>query len=89
MLAWLIRRRLRVPSHVTAALLGIDDSTVRHALALTASLIHDSRIPIPPPQTPPPEKPIRTLAELRDHANRHGTRISIPHQQPTPPHKPH
>jgi hypothetical protein len=86
-LAWLLRRHLRVPSHVTGALLGASQSTVRHALAFTGKLIDDSRIPIPPPAAPPPAKRIRTIAELREHAARHGITITVrEHTADTAPH---
>jgi Rhodopirellula transposase DDE domain len=87
-LAYLLRRHLRVPSHVTAALLGTDGSTVRRALTLTGQLIDANRIPLPPPAAPPPEHRIRTLAALREHAARHGIDIPAPPKQQTPPQKP-
>jgi hypothetical protein len=88
-LAFLLRRHLRVPSHVTAALLGVHDATVRHAIRRAARLIDDAGTPRPPTASPPPAQPIRTLAGLREHAARHGITIPAPPEQPTPPHKPH
>jgi hypothetical protein len=88
-LAFLLRRHLRVPSHVTAALLGVHDATVRHAIRRAARLIDDAGTPLPPTASPPPAQPIRTLAGLREHAARHGITIPPPPEQPTPPHKPH
>jgi len=83
--AALLKRHLRVPSHVTAALLGIDGSTVRRMTKLTAAILADARTALPPPAGPPPERRIRTLAELRDHAAAHGITLSIPDQDDTPP----
>ena len=85
LLAALLKRHLRVPSHVTAALLGVHQATVRHAIALTASLLDNAGTTLPPPGTPPPEKRIRTLRELRDHAARHGITLAIPPEADTPP----
>jgi hypothetical protein len=88
LLAALIRRHLRVPSHVTAALLGIHEGTVRHAIRLVAALLEDAGIPLPPPACPPLPHRLRTLDDLREHAARHGIAIDAP-PQPTPLHKPH
>jgi hypothetical protein len=85
LLAALLKRHLRVPSHVTAALLGVHQATVRHAIALTASLLESAGTTLPPPGRPPPEKRIRTLRELRDHAASHGLTLTIPPETDTPP----
>jgi len=85
LLAALIKRHLRVPSHVTAALLGVHDATVRHAIRLTASLLDDARTALPPPAAPPPEHPVRTLRQLRDYAAGHGITLTIPAEADTPP----
>jgi hypothetical protein len=53
--AWLIRRHLRVPAHVTAALLGVDTSVASRALALTGQLISAGNLPLPPSAQLPPE----------------------------------
>jgi hypothetical protein len=85
LLAALVKRHLRVPSHVTAALLGVHDATVRHAIRLTARLLDDARTALPPPVAPPPEHPVRTLRQLRDYAARHGITLAIPGEADTPP----
>ena len=84
LLAALIRRHLGVPSHVTAALLGVDASTVRHAIRLTASLLDSAGTTLP---APAPAPRIHTLDDLREYAAQHNIEITRP--QPTLPHKPH
>jgi hypothetical protein len=83
--AALLKRHLGVPSHVTAAPLGIDPSTVRYMTRRVTAILTETRTCLPPPVQPPPEHRIRTLNELREYAARHG--IDIP--EPTPPQKPH
>jgi hypothetical protein len=80
LLAALLKRHLRIPSHVTAALLGVCDATVRHATTLITSILSDAGTALPPPdpRTPPPGDRIRTLQDLREHAARHGITLSIP-----------
>jgi hypothetical protein len=89
LLATLIRRHLRVPSHVTAALLGVHDSTVRHAIALTASILDGAGIPLPPAARPPLPHRLRTLDNLREHAARHGITINAPPPAASTPRMPH
>ena len=84
LLAALLKRHLGVPSHVTAALLGVHEATVRHAIRLTAALLDNAGTTLPPPGQPPPAKRIRTLPELRDHAARHGITLPLP-ETDTPP----
>jgi hypothetical protein len=85
LLAALLKRHLGVPSHVTASLLGIDDSTVRHMTRLTTAILADAGTTLPPPVRPPPERRVRTLEELREHAARHGTPLGNPPEADTPP----
>jgi hypothetical protein len=84
LLAALLKRHLGVPSHVTAALTGVHDATVRHAVRLITSILRDARTALPPPTGPPPGRRIRTLQELRGHAARHGITLNIP-EADTPP----
>jgi hypothetical protein len=77
LLAALIRRHLRVPSHVTAALLGVHDATVRHAIRLITTLLDAAGIPFPPAAQPLPHR-LRTLDDLREHAARHSITINAP-----------
>jgi Rhodopirellula transposase DDE domain len=88
LLAALIRRHLRVPSHVTAALPGVHDSTVRHAIALITSLLGNAGTPLPPSAQPPPPHRLRTIDDLRQHAARHGITIGIAPPEPALHRKP-
>jgi Rhodopirellula transposase DDE domain len=85
LLATLLKRHLGVPSHVTASLLGIDGSTVRRMTRLTTAILADAGTTLPPPVRPPPERRVRTLEELREHAARHGTGLGNPPEADTPP----
>jgi Rhodopirellula transposase DDE domain len=89
LLAALVKRHLRAPSHVTAALLGVDDSTARRATRLIAVLLDAAGAALPPPTATPPAHPVRTLADLREHAARHGITIPATPETPRLPHKPH
>ena len=85
LLAALIRRHLRVPSHVTAALLGVHPGTVRHAIWLITTLLDGAGIPLTAAQPPLPHR-LRTLDDLRGHAARHGITINAaPPAAGTPP----
>jgi hypothetical protein len=84
LLAALLKRHLGVPSHVTAALLGVHDATVRHVIRLITSITRDAGAGFPPPAAPPPERRVRTLQDLREHAARHGITLNIP-EADTPP----
>jgi hypothetical protein len=84
LLAALIKHHLGVPSHVTAALLGVHDATVRHAVRLITSILADTGTTLPPPACPPPARRVRTLQELREHAASRGITLNIP-QADTPP----
>ena len=87
-LAWRLAAHLRLPQHVTGALLGIDRSTAAHAITLTRNLLDANRIPVPPPSPPPPTR-LRTINDLREYAAQHGIQITAPPSAPTLPHKPH
>jgi hypothetical protein len=89
LLATLIRRHLRVPSHVTAPLLGVHPGTVRHAIWLITTLLDGAGIPLPPAARPPLPQRLRTLDDLRGHAARHGITINAPPPAPALPQKPH
>src|SRR5580692_8440804 len=84
LLAALLKRHLGVPSHVTAALLGVHDATVRHAVRVITAILHDARTTPPPPAQPPPARRARTLHDLREHAAGHGITLNIPAAD-TPP----
>ena len=87
LLAALLKRHLRVPSHVTAALLGVDGSTVRHAIRLITTLLDDAGTGLPPLPAPARPQRVRTLRELHRYAAGHGIIFTIP-GEPTPPHQP-
>src|SRR3984957_272917 len=82
--AALLKRHLGVPSHVTAAILGTDDSAVRRMTRITADILAAARTSLPPPAQPPPRHRIRPLAQLRESAARHGIHIPEPPPQPPP-----
>ena len=85
LLAALLKRHLRVPSHVTAALLGVHQATARHAVRLITAILRDAGTTLPPPERPPPEQRIRTLRELRGYAASHGITLTIPAEADNPP----
>jgi hypothetical protein len=74
---------------VTAALLGVHDSTVRHATSLITTMLRTAGIPLPPAVQPPPPHRLRTIDDLRQHAARHGITIGIPPPKPALLLKPH
>jgi hypothetical protein len=82
--AALLKRHLGVPSHVTAAILGIDGSTVRRMISDITTVLAEARTALPPPAEPPPGQRIRTLTDLREHAARHGIHIPDPETDTTP-----
>jgi hypothetical protein len=82
--AALLKRHLGVPSHVTAAILGIDSSVVRRMIATVTAVLAEARTSLPPPAGPPPGQRIRTLNDLRAYAAQHGIRIPAAENH-TPP----
>jgi hypothetical protein len=81
LLAALLKRHLRIPSHVTAALLGVCDATVRHATTLITSIISDAGTALPPPDPrtprgphPHPARPPRARRPPRHHPQHPATR---------------
>jgi hypothetical protein len=82
--AALLKRHLSVPSRITAEVLGIDDSVVRHMIRTITAVLTEARTTLPPPAEPPPQQRIRTLNDLRGYAAQHG--INIPAaRNDTPP----
>ena len=73
-----LRDHLRLPDKVTAALFGIDPSSVSRCARITRRVIETAGIPSPPAAWPPPENPVRTLDELRGYAASHGVEITFP-----------
>ena len=82
--AALLKRHLGVPSHVTAAILGVDGTTVRHMIRTITTILAEAGTTLPPPREPPPGHPIRTLTSLREHAARHGIQIPARKTATTP-----
>ena len=80
-LATRLRQHLHLPLKVIGALLGVDFTTVSHAVSLTTSLLAGQD---QPPAAPPPGIRLRTLDDLRDYAAGHG--ITIPRPAEPPPH---
>ena len=76
-LALRLRAHLRLPVHLTGALLGVDRTTVSHAVTLTRQLLAASGTPLPP-AGPPPGTRLRTLGDLHEYAARHGITITGP-----------
>jgi hypothetical protein len=66
-----LRDHLRLTVAATAALFGIDPTTVSHATTITRKLITENAIPPPAPAQPPPGR-IRTLGDLHRYAAQHG-----------------
>jgi hypothetical protein len=85
-LALRLRDHLTLPMDAIAALLGVDKTSVSHAIATTRALITACAIPLPGTAPPPAAVP-RTPAELRDHASAAGFTLTIPENgHPMPEH---
>src|SRR6185437_5061370 len=82
--AALLKRHLGVPSRVTAEVLGISDSVVRHMIRTITAVLAEARTSLPPPAGPPPRQHIRTLSDLRGYAARHGIHIPAPETDTAP-----
>jgi hypothetical protein len=83
-LALRLRDHLRLPGHLTGALLGADRTTVSHAITFTRQLLAEHAIPLPPAAEPPGIR-LRTLDDLRAYAARHGIAIPGPPAADTAP----
>ena len=84
-----LRDHLGLPCTVIAALFAIDPSSVSRCSLITRKLLAETAAPLPPPACPPPERPPRTLEELRGYAARHGIEVNLPPPRQTPPRMPH
>ena len=73
-----LRDHLRLPCNVIAALYGIDPSGASRCSRIIRQLLTETAVPLPPPACPPPENPVRTLAELRKYAASHGIELNLP-----------
>jgi hypothetical protein len=83
-LAVRLRDHLNLPMEAIAVLLGVERTTIGHAITLARSLIAGSGIPVPPAAPPPAVIP-RTPAELREHAAAAGITLTIPQNGETMP----
>jgi hypothetical protein len=83
-LALRLRDHLRLPVHLTGALLGVDRTTVSHATTLTRQLLDASGIPLPPAAGPPGIR-LRTAEDLRQYAATAGITLTMPETGPNVP----
>jgi hypothetical protein len=83
-IAWRLREHLHLTSEVTGTLLGVDRTTISHALSLTRQLLASTAIPLPPIAPPPGTRP-RTPDDLRHYAAAAGITLTIPHTGPRTP----
>ena len=83
-IAWRLREHLHLTSDLTGTLLGVDRTTVSHALSLTRQLLASTGIPLPP-AAPPPGTRLRTPDDLRDYATTAGITLTIPRTGPRQP----
>jgi Rhodopirellula transposase DDE domain len=76
-LAVRLREHLSLPLDAIGALLGVDRTSIGHAITITRTLIAENRIPVPAAAPPPAVIP-RTPAALREHAAEAGITLTIP-----------
>jgi Rhodopirellula transposase DDE domain len=83
-LAIRLRDHLHLTGDLIGALLGVDSTTVSHAISLTRQLLASSRIAVPP-AAPPPGTRLGTPGELREYAAAAGITLTIPETGPKAP----
>jgi hypothetical protein len=83
-LAVRLRDHLHLTGDLIGALLGVDGTTVSHAISLTRQLLASSGIPLPPAAPPPGTRP-RTSDDLREYAAAAGITLTIPQTGPKVP----
>jgi len=83
-LATRLRDHLHLAGGLIGALLGVDPTTVSHAISLTRQLIASSGIPLPPAAPPPGTRP-RTPDDLRGYAAAAGITLTSPDTGPKAP----
>jgi hypothetical protein len=83
-IAWRLHEHLHLTSEVTGALLGVDRTTISHALSLTRQLLASTGIPLPP-IAPPPATRLRTPDDLREYAITAGITLTVPDTGPRQP----
>jgi len=83
-LAWRLHEHLHLTSELTGALLGVDRTTISHALSLIRQLLASTTIPLPGAAPPPGTRP-RTADDLRGYAAAAGITLTIPQTAPRTP----
>ena len=83
-IAWRLREHLHLTSDLTGTLLGVDRTTISHALSLTRQLLASTGIPLPPAAPPPGTRP-RTPDDLRHYATTAGITLTMPSPGPRQP----
>ena len=83
-LALRLRDHLNLPVSLTGAMLGVDRTTISHAVSLARQLIAGNGIPLPA-AAPPPGTRLRTPAELLQYAETAGIDLTIPQIRPYTP----
>jgi len=83
-LAVRLRDHLRLPGHLTGALLGVDRTTAGHAVTFTRQILAASGIPLPAAAEPPGIR-IRTPDDLREYAASAGLALAVPGTGPNAP----
>jgi DDE family transposase len=73
-----LRDHLGLPCTVIAALFGIDPSGASRQSLIIRDLLARHATPLPPPASPPPQRPLRTMEDLRGYAASHGIEINLP-----------
>ncbi len=86
-LAVRLRDHLRLPGHLTGALLGVDRTTAGHADVFTRQVLAASGIPLPSAAGPPGIR-IRTADDLRAYAAAAGIALTVPGTGPNAPEHP-
>jgi hypothetical protein len=83
-LAVRLRDHLHLTNDLAAALLGVDRTTISHAISLTRQLLASTGIPLPR-AAPSPGPRLRTHGDLHDYAAAAGIALTIPQTGPERP----
>jgi Rhodopirellula transposase DDE domain len=83
-LAVRLRDHLSLTGDLIAALLGVDRTTISHAISLTRQLLASSGIALPH-AAPPPSIRLHTPGDLREYAAAAGITLTIPETGPKVP----
>ena len=83
LLAYALRRHLKLPGRAVGALLGVSASSANSAAALAAELLAAACLTLP--AAPPPEEIPRTPAALLAHARANGIPLTLPENGYTMP----